>query len=331
LSESIITVRNLNKTYTTYERGSSFKDSVKSLFVRKPLKVEAVKNISFEIQKGEICGFLGPNGAGKSTTLKILTGILFPTHGEVNILGYVPWKQRREYVARIGAVFGQKSQLLWDIPPADAFELNRAIYNIPRDRFKKNLAAMVELLDVGEVMGKPTRVLSLGERMKCEFIIAMLHDPEIVFLDEPTIGLDVVAKEKIRGFVKEMNQKGTTFILTTHDLDDVESLARQIILINHGEIIFNDPIEKLSRFFGCKKKINLQTDRSQIDFQLPGLKSLDRRNDTHGNYELDLDILPLKAFLAQADEILCIKDMSIEEIPIESVITALYETKKPED
>lgn len=253
----IIDVRDLRKTYTTFQRGHTFKEALASLFVRKTIEVEAVKGISFQIGKGEIVGFLGPNGAGKSTTLKILTGVLHPTSGDVRIMRFVPWKQRRSYVARIGAVFGQKSQLLWDIPPLDAFYMNKAIYAIPLSEFEETLNELTELLDVRDVSRKPTRQLSLGERMKCEFIMAMLHRPDIVFLDEPTIGLDVIAKENIREFITKMNRKGVTFILTTHDLDDVEQLAERVIVINHGEVVFDDSIGAsegmwaAAKSFGC--------------------------------------------------------------------------------
>jgi len=235
----LIEVENLAKTYKSYQRGNTFGEAVKSLFVRKPLYIPALKEISFSIDQGELLGFLGPNGAGKSTTLKILTGVLHPSSGSVRIMGYTPWRDRRKYVANIGAVFGQKSQLLWDIPPVDAFYLNKAIYAIPEREFKKTMDQMVELLGVGELIRKPTRQLSLGERMKCEFIMAMLHQPKIVFLDEPTIGLDVIAKDKIREFILEMNKNGVTFILTTHDLGDIEHLAKRVIVVNHGEIVFN--------------------------------------------------------------------------------------------
>ena len=203
---NIIKVDKLTKTFTTYERGGTFREALKSLIVRKKKLVEALKAVSFEIEEGELIGFLGPNGAGKSTTLKILTGILFPTSGTVEIMGYIPWKDRRKYVANIGAVFGQKSQLLFDIPPLDSFLLNQSIYNIPEQAFKKTMNEMVEMLDLEKIVRKPTRQLSLGERMKCEFVMAMLHQPKIVFLDEPTIGLDVIAKDN-SGLYSEQNKK----------------------------------------------------------------------------------------------------------------------------
>src|SRR3989304_383996 len=207
----MIEVKNLKRNYKTYQRGSTFTETLKGLFYRKEFIIEALKGISFSLERGELAALIGPNGAGKSTTLKILSGILFPTSGEVKVLNYVPWKDRKKYVYNIGAVFGQKSQLIWDIPPVDSFAMNKAIYDIPDAKFNKNLARLTEILNVQEVIRKPTRLLSLGERMKCEFIMAMLHDPQVVFLDEPTIGLDVIAKDNIRKFILEMNSLGTTF------------------------------------------------------------------------------------------------------------------------
>lgn len=320
----LITVKDLFKTYTTYERGNSFSEVLKGLFVRKPIPVEALKGISLEIEEGELIGFLGPNGAGKSTTLKIMTGILFPSSGQVDIMGYTPWKQRKKYVANIGAVFGQKSQLLWDIPPIDAFYMNKAIYSIPADRFNKNLRDMVELLEVGSVIKKPTRQLSLGERMKCEFIMAMLHNPKIVFLDEPTIGLDVIAKDKIREFIRERNSKGVTFILTTHDLDDVEHLARRVIVVNHGKIVFDNSLEALRSHTGEKKVVRLSTRFPLPDMNLAGVEMKNRYSEYDAELELDVAKLELNRFIKHVNDGSIIHDISIHELPIESVIKQLF-------
>lgn len=200
-AENVITVSALCKNYRTHLRGDTFLDAVKSMFHRRYTTVEALKNVSLTVERGSVLGLLGPNGAGKSTLIKILTGVMYPTSGSANVLGYVPWKQRTRYVERIGAVFGQKSQLIWDIPPVDAFRMNKEIYAISDEVYKKRLGMLTDLFGVEEVARKPTRVLSLGERMKCEFIMALLHGPEIVFLDEPTIGLDVIAKSKVRDCV----------------------------------------------------------------------------------------------------------------------------------
>lgn len=321
----IMKVNKLKKTYLTHERGSSFSETVKSLFKRKMIEVDALKGISFEVEEGEIVGFLGPNGAGKSTTLKILTGVLYPTSGEAEIMGYVPWRKRKNYVAKIGAVFGQKSQLIWDIPPMDSFEMNKAIYDIPLVEYQKRLTRMFELLEVGGLVKKPTRQLSLGERMKCEFIMAMLHDPKVVFLDEPTIGLDVIAKERIREFILEMNRKGTTFILTTHDLSDVEFMARRVIVVNSGEIVYDDSMDALRCFFGNKKLVSLSTRKPLPDLStMQGISIRKVESPYNAELELDTDLMELNQFIQVMNENYIVSDLSIGSPQIESVIKQLY-------
>jgi ABC-2 type transport system ATP-binding protein len=319
-----IDVRGLRKTYVTYRRGATLGDVLGSIFHREAVRVEALKGIDFSIAEGELVGFLGPNGAGKSTTLKILSGVLFPTEGEARVLGYVPWKERMRYVGRIGAVFGQKSQLIWDIPPLDSFLMNRAIYRIPDAQYASTLERLTDMLGIASVMQQPTRNLSLGERMRCEFVMAMLHGPRVVFLDEPTIGLDVMAKEAIHQFITEMNRQGVTFILTTHDLDDIERLARRVIVINTGEIVFDDSLQALRRYSGNRKKLTLVTERDQDGMAGPGVSLIERRTPTDSVYELDLDVVDLDSFIAGVSKTRRITDMSIEEPPIENVIKELY-------
>ena len=321
----IINVENLCKTYVTYKRGHTFWETVKSIFKRKKILVEALKSISFSIEKGELLGLLGPNGAGKSTTIKILTGILYPTAGRVESYGYVPWKQRKKYVAHIGAVFGQKSQLVWDIPPLDSFYMNKAIYDIRTADYNKRLDKMVAMLNAGEIIKKPTRQLSLGERMRCEFIMAMLHNPKIVFLDEPTIGLDVIAKEQIRMFIKEMNAQGVTFILTTHDMDDVEHLARRVIVINHGEIVFDGQMDALKNYLGTKKIVRLATHEKLPALKKSGVEHIRMLSEYEAELELDLARIELNKFIKTINEKNTIRDISIHEPPIETVIKKLYE------
>ncbi len=324
----MIKVEKLTKTYTSYERGGTFREALKSLIVRKKKTVEALKEVSFEIEEGELIGFLGPNGAGKSTTLKILTGILYPTSGNVDIMGFVPWRDRRKYVANIGAVFGQKSQLLFDIPPLDAFYLNQSIYDIPDQTFKKTMDEMVQMLEVESIVRKPTRQLSLGERMKCEFIMAMLHRPKIVFLDEPTIGLDVIAKDKIREFILEQNKRGTTFILTTHDLEDVEHLAKRVIVVNHGEIVFDNTMEKLRTHLGDKKTVHVTTRKKLPSLELPGIFIRKQLSDRDVELELDLSVMKLNEFIKKLNEESIINDMSIDSMEIENIIKDLYRQDK---
>jgi ABC-2 type transport system ATP-binding protein len=321
----MITVEKLSKTYVTYKRGHSFWEIIKSIFKRETVLVQALKGISFDIKQGELVGLLGPNGAGKSTTIKILTGILFPSGGNVLSNGFVPWKARKKYVAQIGVVFGQKSQLVWDIPPIDSFYLNKAIYDIKKADYLKRLNSMVEMLDAAEIIKKPTRQLSLGERMRCEFIMAMLHNPKIVFLDEPTIGLDVIAKEKIRVFIKEMNRQGVTIILTTHDMDDVEHLARRVIVINHGEIVFDGKMDALKNHLGTKKIVHLATHEVLPDLNTKGVENVRMLSDYEAELELDLAKIELNRFIKIINEHNTLSDITIHEPPIETVIKKLYE------
>jgi ABC-2 type transport system ATP-binding protein len=239
-------------------------------------------------------------------------------------MGYVPWKDRRKYVANIGAVFGQKSQLLFDIPPLDSFLLNQSIYNIPEQPFRKTMNEMVEMLDLEKIVRKPTRQLSLGERMKCEFIMAMLHKPKIVFLDEPTIGLDVIAKGKIREFILDQNKKGTTFILTTHDLEDVEHLAKRVIVVNHGEIVFDNTMDKLRTHLGNKKAVHVTTHNPLPSLNQPGILIRNQHSDRDAEFELDLSKLKLNEFIKKLNEESVISDMSIENLEIETIIKDLY-------
>lgn len=319
-----IKVENLVKSYTTYKRGSGFKETVKSFFRREKVNINAVDGISFEIEKGRICGILGPNGAGKSTTIKMLCGALYPTSGNIDVMGYSPARDRMKYVQKIGAVFGQKSQLIWDIPPVDSFAMNKAIYGISDEAYKKRLDEMTELFDVSEVIHKPTRVLSLGERMKCEFIMAMLHEPEIVFLDEPTIGLDVIAKNKIREVVSEMNRKGTTFILTTHDLEDVEQLADNVIIINHGKKVFDDTLTSLKNTLGSKKIINLSLSKPYNGDEIGGAKVISRDNELDISLEVDTEKQEITDFLKGLSDYVDFRDISVKELPMDMIITRIY-------
>ncbi len=321
---SMITVENLVKSYTTYKRGSGFGETLKSFFKRTAVEIKAVDDISFEIEKGSICGILGPNGAGKSTTIKMLCGALYPTGGSIDVMGYSPARDRMKYVHKIGAVFGQKSQLIWDIPPIDSFAMNKAIYDIPKEDYKKRLKEMTELFEIEEVIHKPTRVLSLGERMKCEFVMAMLHRPEIVFLDEPTIGLDVIAKTKIREVVSEMNRNGTTFILTTHDLEDVEQLAREVIIINHGKKVFDDSLQQLKCTLGNKKIVTLSLTAPFTGTTVGGAKVIEGNNPHEISLEVDMDKQGIREFLNSLNESVSFTDISIKELPMEMIIKRIY-------
>lgn len=323
----IITVDNLTKKYETYKRGSGFKESIKSFFHREKVPVIAVNHISFSVEEGDIIGILGPNGAGKSTTIKMLTGTLFPTEGSINVMGFQPTKNRKAYVHQIGAVFGQKSQLIWDIPPVDSFRMNKAIYGVSDKDYDERIKTMSELFGVEDYITRPTRVLSLGERMKCEFIMAMLHQPKVVFLDEPTIGLDVIAKQKIREFIREMNKRGTTFILTTHDLEDVEQLARNVVIINRGEKVFDDSIENLRKVLGEKKIVQLLLQHPIASLDIKGAEIVDRESDLKITVSVDLDVISITDFMTHLSEKCDFTDISIKEMPMETIITHIYQSK----
>lgn len=322
---SIIDVEHLTKTYTTYKRSTGLGAVIKSLFHREKIRVDAVADISFQIEKGEICGILGPNGAGKSTTIKMLCGALFPTSGNIRVCGCVPAKERKKYVFKIGAVFGQKSQLIWDIPPEDSFRMNKAIYGIDDKTYHSRLEELTTLFDVKDIIHKPTRVLSLGERMKCEFIMAMLHDPKVVFLDEPTIGLDVIAKGTIREFIKKKNEEGTTFILTTHDLEDVEQLADRVIIINHGKKVFDDTLQKLRNNLGEKKIIELILNKPFREEEMEGIQVLEKQSPQELTLEVDVSRRHIGDYIKELSEKQDILDISVKELPMDRIIKQIYE------
>jgi len=327
---SIIKVNNLVKTYVTFKRGSGIKETLRSFFKREKVIINAVDNISFTVEKGAICGILGPNGAGKSTAIKMLCGALYPTSGEINVMGYSPSKDRKKYVREIGAVFGQRSQLIWDIPPIDSFNMNRAIYGITQGDYKSRLDELAEMFEVVEVMHKPTRVLSLGERMKCEFIMAMLHKPKIVFLDEPTIGLDVIAKAKIREFIMNINKTGTTFILTTHDLEDVKQLADNVIVINHGKKVFDDTLQKLQLNLGEKKIVDLTLEQPfNAEVALPdSVMVLDKKSPLEITLEVDASKIAIGDFIKFLSSRVTLSDIAVKELPMEKIITQIYNEYK---
>jgi len=331
----IIEVEGLSKTFTTYKRGSGARESLKSLFKREKVIVNAVSNVSFAVEKGAVCGLLGPNGAGKSTTIKMLCGALFPTSGAIKAMGYRPYEDRKSYVREIGAVFGQRSQLIWDIPPIDSFNMNRAIYCISQGGYKSRLDELTSMFDIGEAIHKPTRVLSLGERMKCEFIMAMLHKPAIVFLDEPTIGMDVIAKTNIREFIKKINGQGTTFILTTHDLEDVKQLADHVIIINHGVKVFDDTLQKLHMSLGEKKIVELTLTKPISDGKgfIDGVRVVEQKSPLELVLEVDVSVTGISEFMESLSGEINFSDISIKELPMEQIITEIYteDAGKPDD
>lgn len=259
----IISVSNLSKIYKVHKKEPGFTGSLKSLFSRKYETVEAVKDISFDINPGELVGFIGPNGAGKTTTLKCLSGLLYPSGGAVKVLGYTPFERKSSFLKQIALVMGQKNQLWWDLPATESFLLNREIYEIPEKQYKDTLSNLVELLDVSDILNIQVRKLSLGQRMKCELIAVLLHSPKVLFLDEPTIGLDVVMQKKLRDFISEYNKKyESTIILTSHYMEDVRQLCERVIVIDHGTLLFDGKLTNLTREYTNHKLITVVFEKN---------------------------------------------------------------------
>lgn len=325
MSQYIIEIEALKKVFKVHKRDKAgLLSSLKSLFSRDYSLVTAVDGLNLKIGQGEIRGLIGPNGAGKSTTIKILSGILYPSEGKVNVMGYTPWTQREEYVKKIGVVFGQKSQLWWDLPAIDTFALNKQMYDIPDKTFDENLSYFKELLKIGDVISKPVRQLSLGERMKCEFVCAMLHQPPLVYLDEPTIGLDIISKEAIRSFIKNVNKdRGTTFIVTTHDLSDIEDLCENVSIINSGTIVFNDCIDKLKTYFSDKKIIEVKFNR-QVDQALLEDFKVTSSGPFNASIEIETINTSLQEEISRIFKILPVQDINVNNINIEEVIKYIY-------
>lgn len=324
LINNIIEVENLSMTFKVPIKDEGFLASVKSLFNRKYNIVHAVKDLNLKIKRGTIHGIIGPNGAGKSTTIKMLCGILYPTTGKINSLGYIPWENREKYVKNLGTVFGQKSQLIWDLPAVDSFSLNKEMYRIPTSTYTENLESLTTLLNLNEIIYKPVRQLSLGERMKCDIVASLLHEPPLVVLDEPTIGLDIISKETIREFIKKINQqKGTTFILTTHDMSDLEDLCSNVTVINKGTIVFDDSIQELKKYYPDKKIVEVKFTNPVESFELSSFSA--KLNDSFSAIiEIDLSRLELQQEIARIFEQLPVRDLNISSIAIEEVIKELY-------
>jgi ABC-2 type transport system ATP-binding protein len=259
----VITVSGISKSFKVAQRSSGLKNSVKALFRREYREVVALNDISFSIEPGEIVGYIGPNGAGKSTTIKVMSGILVPDQGSCTIMGYTPWLDRVKYVKHIGVVFGQRSQLWWDVPVIDSFDLLRDIYDVPAAEYRKTLDLLVETLDLSNIIQTPVRQLSLGQRMRCEIAASLLHSPSILFLDEPTIGLDAISKIAVRQFITTINkEKGVTIIMTTKDMNDIEALAGRIILIGKGSLLYDGNLDTLRSRFAPNKSIILDQPTS---------------------------------------------------------------------
>jgi ABC-2 type transport system ATP-binding protein len=319
----IIDVKNLNKTFDYFKKEPGLKGSIKSLFWREKLYKEAVRGISFQIEEGELVGFLGPNGAGKTTTLKMLSGILYPTSGEARVLGHLPWDREPEYQKSFAIVMGQKNQLWWDLPAQESFALNRDIYEVDLSKYEKTLHEMVEMLEIRDILAVPVRQLSLGQRMKCELVAALLHGPRILFLDEPTIGLDVISQDKIRRFLEEYNRvKKTTILLTSHYMRDVERLCRRVIVINNGEIIYDGPLERLKDRYADHKVIKLRFTREVPQNGLERFGQVVEREKLYAVIRTQKDQTAKITSLLLSE--LPVEDLSIEEVEIEEVISRIF-------
>lgn len=316
-----IQVSSLSKTYTVPEREQGLQAAVRSLFIRRTRQVKAVEQISFDISPGEIVGFLGPNGAGKTTTLKMLAGLLYPTSGEAKVLGHTPSKREKAYLRRITLVMGNRNQLFWDIPAIDSFELYRAIYQIPPADYRRQRDELVEMLDLGELIYKPVRNLSLGERMKMEIIGSVLHRPQVLFLDEPTIGLDVTMQRRLREFIATYNQRtGATVLLTSHYMADVEALCKRVIVIHHGKLLFDGPLSGLVKRFASYKTIGVTLERAGVDLHGFGeVVSAEGERVTLRVPQPDAARVTA-ALLAEHT----VSDLTVEDAPIDDVIEKVF-------
>lgn len=320
----MIEVKNLSKSFKVAERKGGIGSAVKSFFNPKYKRVQALQDISFNISPGEIVGYIGPNGAGKSTTIKIISGILEPDGGTCNILGYTPWKDRVHHVKNIGVVFGQRSQLWWDVPVIDSFNLLKDIYSIPENNYKNNLELLTDTLELSTLLYTPVRQLSLGQRMRCEIAASLLHDPKILFLDEPTIGLDAVSKIAVRNFIKTINkEKKITVILTTHDMNDIEALAERIILIGKGKILLDGSLNDLKNRFNNNKTLTVDFQESNQVIDIPGTSVLSRSKES-ALLCVDLEKIKVSEVIGRLSEKFDINDVSVNHRPIEEIIVELY-------
>ncbi len=324
---SIIKVENLNKEFRQRKGREGLGGAIKDLFRREYNIIKAVNNVSFKLEKGEIVGYIGPNGAGKSTTIKMLTGILVPTSGHVEVNGLVPYKNREENAKSIGVVFGQRTQLWWDIAVSETLNLMRYLYKIPEKQYRDNLKIFSDILGLDEFINAPVRQLSLGQRMRADLICALLHNPDILYLDEPTIGLDVVVKERIREFIIEINRtRETTVILATHDMSDVEKLCRRVMIINHGQIIYDGKLSGLIRKYGTEETIVVDL-LTNID-DLSGLYELGvnevNRDDKTLTIKYENSTVNSSAVLEWLMNRTSVKDLNIVGTQIEDVIRRIY-------
>ncbi len=324
-SQKVITVQHLSKKFLLRKNFPGILGALKGLVCSKVTEVAAIQEISFSISRGERVAFIGPNGAGKSTTIKMLTGILHPSSGFIEVLGLVPWEKRSKLGYQIGTVFGQRTQLWYHLPPSDTFDLLSKIYDLEPAFYKNQLDALVEAFDLTPFFHKPVRQLSLGERMRCEIVASLLHNPPILFLDEPTIGLDVNAKLKIRGLLNKLSKDhGTTLFLTSHDTADIEQVCDRVIVLDKGAIVLDSALRELKKTYIKKKILNLTTDEETLPLKLPGLRIMENAN-YHFVCEVNLADTPIDQVIHEALKLTTLKDVTIEDPSMEEIIRTLYE------
>jgi ABC-2 type transport system ATP-binding protein len=323
----MIQVNDVCKSFRVTIRRPGLRGALLNLVAPQYREVRAVNHVNFTLQEGELVGYLGPNGAGKSTTIKMLTGLLVPTSGELLVDGFIPWKNRQRYVARIGAVFGQRTTLWWDLPVIESFELLQSMYRVPKDRFRRNLKEFVGLLEMEGFINQPVRSLSLGQRMRADLCAALLHEPRLVFLDEPTIGLDVVAKERIRQFILHMNRKrGVTVLLTTHDLSDVERLCERVMILDHGRVLFDGKLSSLNERFESDWFLVVRFAGEYEDVCLPGLPQPSREDHT-AVYRFDHRKVSSAELIQQLLPRFHIDDIEVRRPAVEETVRRIYEER----
>ena len=323
----LIEARSVSKRFRQHKRFPGFLGALKTLVTSEYTEVTAVSDVSFDIAAGEAVGYLGPNGAGKSTMIKMMTGILVPTSGSLHVLGRVPYEKRIDNARRIGVVFGQRSQLWWDLPVEDSFELHRKIYGIPEARYRENLNRFAGLLELTPFLDRAVRQLSLGQRMRAEIVMALLHDPQVLFLDEPTIGLDVVAKDAVRKFLAEVNrERGVTIILTTHDLQDIESICPRLVMVDHAKLIFDGELRKLRSALGSSRRLMLEFGADPGPLAL-ATATLTADEGLRKHYRIERDDVSLVDVLGEIGNGYALKDISLEEPNIEEVIRTFYQRR----
>ena len=321
---SFIEVKGISKEFKVNKRGAGIPGMIANMFVPKYEIKQAVNNLSFNIEKGEMVGFIGPNGAGKSSTIKMLSGILCPDKGTISVNGYIPYKQRKAYVGNIGVVFGQKSQLQWDLPVIDSFELLRAIYRIPHDKYKRNLERFTEMLDMKGFINQPVRQLSLGQRMRSDIVASLLHSPDIVFFDEPTIGVDVIGKETIRSFIRQLNEEDkVTMIFTTHDMQDIEQTCNRIIIIDKGSLMYDGSLHDIRSKYGTARRLiaefNEETKVSPIENV-----DIGEMKDRKISFSFDNNIVDVNKLMHEILDNYNVRDITVAEPEIESIIQKMY-------